>query len=316
MVLKKNNNSIILKKETVILEKKFLKKIDLNEYTTKINTFLDKEIFFSSVLTSTNNINIKTDLYLLLKLLKKLKREHLKSLEEINTLEKAKFCNKLQKSYIFASNVENMKNVKSKAVTLLLLKALSSKVLNTYQFSDLSSTLENNNQKRTLKGYTAYNKRFKFFNAKQLKLLFSFLKAKRFLNKLFETRSFLVNTSKKKKYRNLTSFFKRNRVKLQVLLNVYRLSYLKYSQAKKSAHKLYKKLVWKRKKRKKWKKNNLFRFFRSRHRLLYKFYIPKHVEINYKTFNFIYLESTNITTVNSKVTFWLNLRRLLTFMAF
>lgn len=316
MVIKKNNNSIILKKETILLEKKFLANYDLNEYSSKMNAFINKEKFFSNRLNSTNSINIKTDFYFLLKNLKSIKREQFKDFDKAGFLDKEKFSNKLQKSYIYTSNVENVKKKKAKILVTLLSRALTGKVLNTYQFSDVSKTLDNSSTKKFSKGFIVYNKRFKYFKANQMKLLFRFLKAKRFLNKIFETRSFLLSTGKKKKYRNLNAFFKRNRVKLQVLLNLYSLSHLKYMKVKKASQKLYKKLVWRRKKRKKWKKNNLFRFFRSRHRLLYRFYVPKHIEVNYKTFNFIYLESTDMNTVNSKITFWLNLRRLLTFMAF
>jgi len=76
-------------------------------------------------------------------------------------------------------------------------------------------------------------------------------------------------------------------------------------------------LAWKIKKQKKWKwaRVGSWNLFRLRLRLSQLFYIPKHFEINYKTFGANYLGFTDFKTINNRIPFWLNLRRLLTFLS-
>jgi len=74
-------------------------------------------------------------------------------------------------------------------------------------------------------------------------------------------------------------------------------------------------MAWKIRKQKKWRRQirvslNLFRI---RQKLSQTFYVPKHFEINYKTFATNYLGYTDSKTTNTKIPFWLNLRKLLTF---
>jgi hypothetical protein len=108
--------------------------------------------------------------------------------------------------------------------------------------------------------------------------------------------------------------FKRRR-KINSLFHIYTLSSLKFKDVKKQRRKVFKKLAWKIKKQKKWRRLGSFGLFRLRQKLSQVFYVPKHFEINYKTLTTNYLGYTDSKTTNTRISFWLNLRKLVTFLS-
>lgn len=314
MLVKQLNTSLMLKKtNSLCFKKKFVKKIDIDATFCQTNTFFFKDNTNKKTLFFSNVLDIKTDLYHVLKKLKAQKRFFLA--ENTNSKLLDKYCLNLQTSRLFSSQIELFKKRKAKKLDLNLL--IYKNELKKFDKNNLSS-LQNSisgSSASILKGYKVYNRHFKYLKIEKQNLLFKILKEKRFIKKIFEGKFFLYSSQKKKKYRSLYKFYEKNKVKIRYFLNIYKLSHLRYIKVKKFSYNLFKKLVWRRKKRKKWRKTALFRFFRSRHRLLYKFYIPKHLEINFKTFNFISYNGLDLSTLNSKIPFWLNLRRLLTFIS-
>jgi len=148
------------------------------------------------------------------------------------------------------------------------------------------------------------------------RIFFETLKSKRFFSRIFFSRLFLYAAKGKKKYKSSFYFvFKRKR-KIDSLFHIGTLSSLKFKQIRKLRRKFYKKMVWKIKKQKKWKRQIRvsFSLFRLRQKLSQVFYVPKHFEINYKTLAVNYLGYTDPKTTNTKIAFWFNLRKLLTFI--
>jgi hypothetical protein len=176
-------------------------------------------------------------------------------------------------------------------------------------------TYKNKNNTKVIKGFSTFSKVFLFRKNIKLQKLLYFLKKQEFFKKLYVTRFYFYNFRKKYTFSSL--FLNYNTVKFGSFFGIYRLCFIKYRLINKLSFKVYKKLVWKRKKRKrKWKNTYIFRFFRSRYRLYYKFYIPKYFELNYKSLCFFYLGFVDQSSANARFPFWLNLRRLLTFVAY
>lgn len=66
----------------------------------------------------------------------------------------------------------------------------------------------------------------------------------------------------------------------------------------------------------KLKKPSIFRYYRNRHRLYFHFYIPRYLEINYKTFCFIHLFTLDYSTIGHKIPFSLHLGKVQTKVAY
>lgn len=301
----------MLKKDILLVKKDFLGKTNLNLCFSKLNSFLLRESLTNPALYVSNTFDIKTDLYKLLKSLKKVKTSQYGVCDhsQLNTL-----CLRLQKAHLYTSFVEKQKcsNLKllDQKVKCWKINFIS---LNKVSLADDSLSLLD--FARVSSGYKKYDVCFKYVENKKFKELLTFLKARRFFDKIFISQFSKNLNVYKKKYQLLKNISNVCKVKIRILTSLYTVCFLKYLKAKYKTYKIYKKLIWKRKRRKKWKQNTLFRFFRSRHRLFYKFYIPRHFEINYKTFNFAHLDKLEVSGLNSKITFWLNLRRLLTFLS-
>lgn len=176
-------------------------------------------------------------------------------------------------------------------------------------------------KKRTLKNLSKGLERFeKYFinpsrTAADRQVILTLLKAKTFINRIFVSRLFLSIGKGRKKYRSSFSYVFRRKRKLESLLNIFALTLLKFKEIKVQRRRNFKKLAWKMKKQKKWSRLGSWNLFRLRQRLSQVFYVPKHFEINYKTLSVGYLGFTDFKTINTRIPFWLNLRRLLTFLS-
>jgi hypothetical protein len=125
------------------------------------------------------------------------------------------------------------------------------------------------------------------------------------------------------------------RLKLKKLPAIYRRYLSKFRRLK---FKVIRKLIKYKKRRrrfKKWKRFTLiikkrgkivkrlkrkfrhpfFRLYRNRRRAFSRFYIPRYLEINYKTFSFIHLNSKQFSGMSYKIPFYLNLGKILTFIS-
>jgi ribosomal protein S4 len=341
-VLKKLDN----KKK--LLEKEFIKKLNINSILSQISSFSLLDNTIKNELLLSNSLHIKSDLYALSKLLKFYKGFLFKNGNLQSSTSLISF--NLQLSKFYSSSVELNKKRGANALNLhslihrTSLQKIKQKRLENISNSDLGSILL---------GYNVYNKNFKYFNSNKIASLFNTLKSETFLKKIYYGRRFLLSKkrkaytyeifSKKKKrkekrkkiimkiryflkFKSLNLYnvkkkiknsysFKKNTMKIHYFLNLYKLRRFKYSNVKERYYNWYKKLIWRRKKRRKWRKLRFFRIFRSRHRVLYKFYVPRDIELNYKTFSFMPCQSLDLTTLNAKIPFQLNLRRLLTFVS-
>jgi ribosomal protein S4 len=259
-----------------------------------------------------SNNKIKTCVYKFLKSLKTCKRHvshsHL-------------FGWKLQLTGFYTSLVEK----KKKRILGVLRKNISlskSTCLVEGYFQKPAFTFESNKKRKNLlnltKGLTNFSNLYSNYSnlADNRQVFFNTLKTRRFFSNIFFSRIFLYAAKGKTKYR--TTFyliFKRKR-KIDSLFHVCTLSSLKFRDIRKLRKKFYKKMAWKIKKYKKWRRHIRvsFSLFRLRQKLSQTFYVPKHFEINYKTFSANYLGYTDSKTTNTKIAFWLNLRKLLTFI--
>jgi hypothetical protein len=170
--------------------------------------------------------------------------------------------------------------------------------------------LKKKNFKGLSEGLEKFDKCYGFLSKglNKRQILLEKLKTKNFESRVLFSRFFLYTSDKKQK-KNFLYLYKRKR-KLNSLINVFPLSFLKYKSLTVQRKLLVKRFVWKMKKGKKWQNSN----FRFRQGFTKDFYIPSHLEINYKTLCFVYLGYTDFKTVSTKIPFWLNLRRLLTYM--
>jgi len=325
-----NKNSLIKKRSSFIHKKRFSEKIVLPNLhnTSKLRLSISSDI--PKQLNIPNNLNVKTSIYGLLKEYKKYKRNSFdgkagSSLKDLNN-----FALKLQSSGFYVSPIElkkqkNFYNLQFKILEFytrcLLVQFKKSELDQDFYWDDSISSEE-----------FSIGKAYNIFNVKPRKLRFnlnseliqkkkaqqiikSFSVLRKKYNKFLESRLFLFFDSHKKSYNKVSLQSRKNRIRLRKLFGYYNKVKSEYLKKKKHYYKEYKKLVWKRKKRKNRKKTGLLRFLRRRRRLLFQFYVPRHLEINYKTFEIVHLGFFDLSTTNSRIPYWLNLRRLLTFLS-
>jgi hypothetical protein len=149
-----------------------------------------------------------------------------------------------------------------------------------------------------------------FFQAKYAKKSMYCLKR----NKLF------FKNIPKGLFRSITKRLKRSKLvkrsRKQVKLKNSKYGYFRFSQKTRKRRKKKMRrgvrLIKKWNRRKKWKRRGLFRLFRSKLRFLNFFSVPRHFEINYKTGEVFYLGFTDSSSVDLRLPFRLNVRRLTT----
>lgn len=225
---------------------------------------------------------------------------------------------KLQENGFYFSTIESTRNRKIGFLRQKLYYSLSNDVVSFNICKSLSFSefqFENKSLKSLSRGFDKYLK----YHVDSLdvlqkrKSLLRVLKSRRFLNKVYLSRLFLLTNRQKKKYRNAFFYFFRRRQKVRSLLHLFALSSLKFKYLKRQQKKIVKRLAWKLKKSKRWKRNSSL--FWLRQKLSQVFYVPRHLEVNYKTLASVYLGFTDFKTVNVKIPFWLNIRKLLTFLS-
>lgn len=325
-----NKSSLIKKRDSFTHKKRFSEKLILTTSHDSLKLFLSNSLATPSQLNVSNVLNIKTSIYALLKEYKKYRRNSfdlnvdssLKSLDD--------FALKLQTSGFYLSPVELKKQKNFHQLQLKILDFYIRCLLAQCKKSELlqDPSEENSSPSQEFSIKNAYN----VFNRKSSKVKFTLnselIQKKKELqigkslsvlqkkyNRYIEWRLFLFFDSHKKSYKKVSLRSRKIRLSLRKLFGNSKRIRSDYLRKKKHYYKEYKKLVWKRKKRKNRKKTGLLRFLRRRRRMLFQFYVPRHLEINYKTFEIIHLGSFDLATTNSRIPYWLNLRRLLTFLS-
>lgn len=274
-------------------------------------------------LTSSGHLNIKTSIYILLKILKGYQRTNISFYNDFSLKALNDFSFKLQTSGFYTSVLESQRKKKLEEIRMQILKFYTFSILKQYNRNniviDCSILNENYSPKKGYKNFydnlkiSKLTNRIKRSKAYQKSYSFSVLQKK--YTKILESRLFLYLKAHKKKYKIIFKNLNLNRLKIKQLFNLFSKTKKKFVKEKKNFFLQYKRLTWKRKKQRDRKKIGIFYFLRKRRRTLYNYYIPRHLEINYKTFDFIHLGKFDLSTTNSKITFWLNLRRLLTFVS-
>jgi hypothetical protein len=228
---------------------------------------------------------------------------------------------KYQLSGLYVSFVEMEKRKKRTGLVERMIKVKSSNALQSF-FQKPSVAIgplkKRRNMENISKGLVKFSNLYSNLNesGSMRQVFFDTLKTRRFFPNIFFSRLFLYAAAGKKRYS--TGFFyafKRKR-KIDSLFHLYTLSSLKFRDMKRQRRQFFKKVVWRISREKKWKRRVRvsFALFRLRQKLSQVFYVPKHFEINYKTLTTGYLGYTDSKTTNTKVPFWLNLRKLLTFL--
>lgn len=325
-----NKSSLIKKRNAFIHKKRFSERITLTNLHDDLKLILLNSSKIASELKGSNILNIKTSLYALLKEYKKHKQESFELSEQSSVKSLDNLALKLQASGFYLSPVERKKQKNFHRSRLSVLefytRCLLSQSKNSEFLRDVNQDESASSNDFSIKN--AYN----IFNRKPRKLKFTltseFLQKRKDLqivkslsllekkyNRFFERRLFLFVGSHKKYYKKISSQSRRTRLVLRNLFGYSQKLRFEYSKKKKHYYKEYKKLVWRRKKIKNRKKTGLLRFLRRRRRMLFQFYVPRHLEINYKTFEIIHLGFFDLATTNSRIPYWLNLRRLLTFLS-
>jgi hypothetical protein len=321
-----NKSSLIKKRDSFTHKKRFSEKLILTNSHDSLKLLLSKSLETPSQLNISNILNIKTSIYALLKDYKKYRRESLDLNVESSLKNLDHFALKLQTSGFYISSVELKKQKNFHQLQLKILDFYIRCLLAQCKKSELSE--DNSSPSKDFSIKNAYN----IFNRKPSKVKFTLnseliqkkkeLQTARSLsvlrkkyNRFLEWRLFLILGSHKKYYKKVSLESRKIRIRLRKLFGYSKRIRSDYLKKKKHYYKEYKKLVWKRKKRKNRKKTGLLRFLRRRRRMLFQFYVPRHLEINYKTFEIIHLGFFDLATTNSRIPYWLNLRRLLTFLS-
>lgn len=317
------NTGFIKKSTYEIGRKAFTKKINLNKiqgcraFNRKVENKNIKNLHIPSIL------RVKTSIYLLLKTLKNLKKITLSlSLEEgsLNTLDL--FCLKLEKSGFYVSLTEWKKKRNFGLVKVKTKKRLCDAFVNPsnskkyvgYSLHKKIIPIKSSYQNFQKKSTKVYNTLAKI-KIQGLTIQKGFVHLKKNYSYITESRVSLYMATYKKKYTKLFRIMKKNKIKFRRLFFNFLIKQLRHTSRMKKRYKLYRSLTWKRKKKKNRRKVGLFYFLRRQPRMLFRFYIPKHLEINYKTFSLVHLGELDLQSVNPRISFWLNLRRLLTSLA-
>jgi len=334
MVQKLNYNSVPQKKKYNIFSKKKKSFFFLKRFSSKINL----DIIFWKLLKLNNlttthlyahDLEIKRQFYKFLKLIKLVKRSTFSDSQLLKFENFTELGLKLQKSGINYSECEGGKKL---LLTKLKLKLSKFKILQTLQlfpvfFLEISKIYKKEDFsplkiKHFSKGFLKFEKRNSSFlettfidkTLKKEKFL-KFLKIKYFYTRVCESRILTLVSTFKKRYSSLSSYTEKLQKNIQIFFTLYPATRKKFLVKRKEKHRSVKKLLWKRKKRKKWKKRIFLRFLGFRKRFSTKFYVPKHLEINFKTLNLVYLGFTDTKTINPRLPFLLNLRKLVTFLS-
>lgn len=317
------NNFLIKKSDFFTYQKRFSDKFISNKLGKNINFPILKTSKTPFFLSSSNNLNIKTSLYILSKLFKQYKRSSINTTNNFSLENLENFSLKLQTSGFYTSIIEKKKKKKLEENRENISNFYIYCLLKHYNKSTISVTSQKLNKKYSVKeGYkNFYNNlkasRFHIIsqaaNPPPQNSSLSILRNK--YTKILESRLFLYLKTHKKKYKSVVKNLSLNKLKLKQLFNLLSKEKQKFVTEKFSFYYRYKKLVRKRKKQRNLKKTGFFYFLRRRRRFLYNYYIPRHLEINYKTFDLTHLGRFDLSTTNSRITFWLNLRRLLTFLS-
>ena len=322
---KKNYKIFSQTKKTSFFIKKFSSKIDLDILFWKMCKNSNKTIHN----LYTHDLEIKNQFYKFLKILKTVKKSAVPQVDNENFNTFKEFGFKLQSSGIGYSHCEREKKISLKKLKLKLSKFETFQTLRAFPLflqlilkkkeQDNFSQLKMNNfldgfQKfEILNSFASKNIAVESIEKKEKFL--QFLKSKYFYTRICEARVLSLVSTFRKRY-NYSSFYVIKLQKnIQTLFTIYPATRKKFLLKRKEKHRTFKKLLWKRKKRKKWKKRIFLRFLGFRKRFSSKFYVPKHLEINFKTLNLIYLGFTDSKTTNPRLPFWLNLRKLVTFLS-
>ena len=292
--------------------KSYTKKVDPNFVFSKVNFSL---IQIKEMSAPSFNNKIKISFYRLLKILKANKIKNFSSFYLLSQT----LGYKLQSNGFYTSLSEiskkNRISVLKCKITILKKRQIVSNSFQRFVSSDFP-LVENKVLKSLSKGFDKFERFYGDYakTSERRQVFLKTLKTKRFFNKIFISRLFLYAAKGRKKYRNNFFYLFRRKRKVNSLFHVYTLSSLKFKEIKWQRKKVFKRLAWKIKKQKKWKRYGSFHMFRLRQKLSQVFYVPKHFEINYKTLTANYLGYTDLKTTNVRIPFFLNLRKLLTFL--
>ncbi len=319
-------NTGFVKKNTYEIGRKvFTKKIHLNKiqgyrtFNGKMENKNTKNLHVPSTLL------VKASIYFLLKTLKNLKKSNLGlSIKEGSLYTLDQFCLKLEKSGFYVSLTEWEKKRNFDLVKVRTKKRLCDAFINLSKCKKyVSYSLHKNTYIVPIKTYyQSFQKKSKKVDNTLAKIKMQgltiqkgFVHLKKNYNYITESRISLYMATYKKKYTKLFVIMKKNKIKFRRLFFDFLIKQLRHTSRMKKRYKLYRSLAWKRKKKKNRKKVGLFYFLRRRPHMLFQFYIPRHLEINYKTFSLVHLGELDLPSVNPRISFWLNLRRLLTSLA-
>ena len=317
------NKFLIKKSDFFIYQKRFSDKFISNRLGKNINFPILKTSRIPFLIVNSNNLNIKTSLYILSKLFKEYKRSSMNTINNFSLEDLDKFSLKLQTSGFYTSIVEKKKKKKLEEIREKILNFYIYCLLKQYSRSNINITSKKFNKEYSAKeGYKNFYSKLKVSKfsiisktAQPPRKNSSLSVLRKKYTKILESRLFLYLKTQKKKYKAVVKNLTLNKLKIKQLFNLFSKTKQKFVKEKKEFYYQYKKLVWKRKKRRNRKKTGFFYFLRRRRRMLYNYYIPRHLEINYKTFDITHLGRFDLPTTNSRITFWLNLRRLLTFLS-
>lgn len=334
MVQKLNYNSVPQKKIYKIFSKKKRSSSFLKRFSSKINLdILFWKLLKLNDLTTTHlyahDLELKRQFYKFLKLIKLAKGSTISDSSLLKFFDFTEFGFKLQKSGINYSECEGKKKLLLRKLKLKLAKFKTFQILQLFPifFLEISKLYKkddlNHLQTQNFgKGLLKFEKKNSSFlkntymdkTLKKEKFL-KFLKIKYFYTRVCESRILALVSTFKKRYFSLSSYTEKLQKNLEIFFTLYPATRKKFLLKRKEKDRSVKKLLWKRKKRKKWKKRAFLRFLGFRKRFSTKFYVPKHLEINFKTLNLVYLGFTDAKTINPRLPFLLNLRKLVTFLS-
>lgn len=249
-----------------------------------------------------------------------------------------KICKKKSISFKFKRPLSFSKPVLNRRLILHKIKIAEKK-----KYKKLHSFLflKRNNLRSLLKYYIIGRRKFKF--KLNYKVVRTFVKVPKFNRKFLKPIQKQLNPKKKRQnfdtffqvhdvnksinFLKKDKFFFKNKAK-SLSRSVTRIvqrsggqarlrngNYKYFRSSTKRRKKMMQRLVKKWNRKKKWKRRGVFKFFRSKLKFLNNFSVPRHFEINYKTGEILYLGFIDSSSVDLRLPFKLNIRRLTTYFS-
>lgn len=306
-------------------QKEIFPGFSLNKFLGRSNKLLLKTSLNSPYMFSRSSLDVKKSLYTLMKTAN-VNRNKMSFLSTEDDKVRS-YALKVQSLHMYNSYAEHKKRLlKSILHSSLLVSFIKMKKKDYFSAKDklvriTGKNLNSLNKEFDLEPLFMGLSRFKltsssfinsFFLDSRKKEMLKTFKQCVFVDRVLRSRIFLFSLKFRRLYKKNYDFLQNNKHNLLKVWSMFLESEKTFFKSINRKNSQIKKLAVKRRQRRKWK--SFLWKYRFQLKVIRNFYPPKEFEINYKTFGFSYL-GDNLLTADSKTSFELEFRKLLTFLS-